>query len=118
MGSSGHGHSGAHATSGGHGDSAHHIIPLKVYYRIIVALLLMTVVTVAAAQFDFGAMNTVIAMLIASVKAGLVLAYFMHLKYDDKIYTVAFGTAIFFLLVMFFFSWVDLYTRFLVDPVL
>jgi cytochrome c oxidase subunit IV len=115
MGSSAHGHSGAHGHDGG---GAHHIIPLKVYYRIIVALLIMTVVTVAAAQVDFGAMNTVIAMLIASVKAGLVLAYFMHLKYDDKIFTVAFGTAIFFLIVMFFFSWVDIFTRFGVDPVL
>jgi cytochrome c oxidase subunit IV len=109
MGSS-HGH--------GHGEGAHHVIPFKVYINVIVALLFLTVVTVAAARVDFGALNTIIAMLIASVKAGLVLAYFMHLKYDDKLYVVAFGTAIFFLIVMFFFSWVDIYTRFGVDPVL
>ena len=96
------------STNGG----SHHIIPFNVYIKIIVALLFLTVVTVAAARVDFGALNTVIAMLIASVKAFLVLMYFMHLKYDDKLYLVAFLTAIFFLMLMFFFSWVDIYTRF------
>lgn len=92
-------------------DSKHHIIPLNVYFKVIAILMVLTVVTVAAARVDFGAMNTVIAMAIASVKAGLVLAFFMHLKYDDKLYLVTFGTGIFFLIVFYFFSWVDIYTR-------
>ena len=103
---------------GSSGNGSHHIIPFNVYIKVIAALLVLTVITVAAARVDFGHLNTVIAMLIASVKAGLVLAYFMHLKYDDRLYLVAFGTAIFFLMLMFFFSWVDIYTRFVVDPVL
>ena len=94
------------------GNQHHHIIPLSVYFKVIAALMVLTVVTVAAARVDFGAMNTIIAMLIASVKAGLVLAFFMHLKYDDKLYIVTFGTGIFFLIVFYFFSWVDIYTRF------
>lgn len=89
----------------------HHIIPFSVYMKVITALLILTVVTVAAARVDFGAMNTVIAMLIASVKAGLVLAFFMHLKYDDRIYLVALGTGIFFLILLYFLTWVDVYTR-------
>lgn len=94
------------------GEHNHHIIPLKVYFRVIALLMVLTVITVAASRVDFGAMNTVIAMLIASVKAFFVLAFFMHLKYDDKLYAVAFGTSVFFLLVLYFFSWVDAYTRF------
>jgi cytochrome c oxidase subunit 4 len=94
------------------GDHNHHIIPLKVYFRVIISLMILTVLTVAASRVDFGEMNTVIAMLIASIKAGLVLAFFMHLKYDDKMYVVAFGTAIFFLVILYFFSWVDIYSRF------
>lgn len=89
----------------------HHIIPFNVYIKVLSALLVLTVVTVVAAQFHFGAFNTVIAMLIASVKAGLVLAYFMHLKYDDRLYLVWFGSAVFFLIVLWLFSWVDIYTR-------
>ncbi len=92
-----------------HGE--HHTIPLSLYYKILGLLLFLTVITVAVAQVDFGALNTVIAMAIASIKAGFVLAYFMHLKYDDKLYWVLFGTAVFFLIVLFFFSWLDIVTR-------
>lgn len=96
----------------------HHIIPLPVYYKIIGILLVLTVVTVAAARVDFGPLNTVIALAIASIKAGLVLAYFMHLKYDDRLYLVAFGTGIFFLLLLYFISWLDFITRILQTGVL
>jgi cytochrome c oxidase subunit IV len=93
--------------SGGH----EHSIPLKTYYNILYALLFLTVITVGAAQIDFGPLNTIIALAIASLKAFLVLAYFMHLKYDDKIYRAAFGSAIFFLVILYLFSVLDIFTR-------
>jgi cytochrome c oxidase subunit 4 len=96
----------------------HHIIPLPVYFKVIGALLVLTLITVAAARVDFGALNTVIALAIASVKAGLVLAYFMHLKYDDRLYLVAFCTAVFFLILLYFISWIDFVTRILQHNVL
>lgn len=95
----------------------HHIIPFNVYIKVFLALIVLTILTVAASRVDFGHWNTVIALLIASVKAGLVLAFFMHLKYDDKMYVVMFGTGIFFVMLLFFISWLDLYTRILqVNP--
>lgn len=105
------------------GSSAHdhnepHIIPLKVYFGILATLLFLTVVTVAAARVDFGAMNTVIAFAIATVKASLVLGYFMHLKYDDKMYLVIFLTGVFFLVVMYLFSELDILTRILYQNIL
>lgn len=96
----------------------HHVIPLKVYLGVFATLLVLTVITVVAARFDFGAMNTVVAMLIASIKAGFVLAYFMHLKYDDKMYLAGFLGAVFFLLVMYFFSILDILTRIPVSNIL
>ena len=104
--------------SNNHGNNEHHIIPLNVYYKVISLLLFLTVVTVAAARVDFGKWNTVIAMLIASIKAGFVLAFFMHLKYDNKIYRVLFGSAIFFLVVLYFFSILDIVTRVPVQSIL
>lgn len=96
----------------------HHIIPLKVYFSVIALLLVLTVVTVAVAQVHFGAWNTVIAMFIASIKAGFVLAFFMHLKYDNKLYLVCFGTGVFFLVVLYLFTWLDIVTRLKVHGIL
>jgi cytochrome c oxidase subunit 4 len=66
---------------------------------------------VAVAQVDFGAMNTVIAMLVATVKASFVLAFFMHLKYDNLLNRVIFGSGFFFLMLLIAFSAVDIFTR-------
>jgi cytochrome c oxidase subunit IV len=88
-----------------------HIIPLKNYIIVFLTLVALTALTVIASRFDFGAMNTIIAILIASIKAGLVLAIFMHLKYDDRLYLVVILTSVFFLIVMYFFSILDFVTR-------
>ncbi|NBU96789.1 MAG: cytochrome C oxidase subunit IV [Spirochaetia bacterium] len=92
-----------------HGE--HHIIPISVYVGVLLILLLGTVITVAVAQVDFGAMNTVIAMLVATIKAGFVLAFFMHLKYDNLLNRVIFGSGFFFLMLLIAFSAADIFTR-------
>ena len=68
-----------------HSSELGHIVPFKTYISVFVALLVLTVITVAIAQVDFGSFNIVIAMLIASFKAGLVALFFMHLKYEHPL---------------------------------
>jgi cytochrome c oxidase subunit IV len=94
----------------GHG--SHHIISVKTYSLIFGTLIFFTFVTVWVAGIDFGAMNVIIAMAVATVKASLVLAYFMHLKYDTVMNRVIFGSGLFFLLLLFGFSAADIFTRF------
>lgn len=94
-----------------HDQHHHHIIPLKTYLNIFAALIVLTVITVGAARIDFGPMNAVIAFAIASVKAGLVLAYFMHLKYDNMMNRVIIASGAFFLLVLYIFVILDEITR-------
>ena len=93
----------------------HHILPLNTYLKVLVALLILTVLTVAVAKpvsgFDAGVMNAFIAFLVATVKAVLVMAIFMGLKYDKKLHLVIFLTGVFFLVVMILFSVLDIYTR-------
>ena len=89
----------------------HHTVSFRTYLNVLLALLVLTVVTVAAAQVDFGAWNGLIAMLIAAVKGALVLLYFMHLKYDDKIYWAVLGSGVFFVIILFLFSKIDTATR-------
>jgi len=61
-----------------------HIVPFKVYLNIFIALIVLTVVTVLVSQtVDLGKWNILLAMIIATAKALLVILYFMHLKFED-----------------------------------
>ncbi len=66
-----------------------HLVPYKTFLLIWVALLVLTVITVAAAQFDFGALNIWIALGIATLKSSLVVAIFMHMKYEQWLFKLA-----------------------------
>jgi len=101
----------SHSHGHDHAEGSHHIIPIPVYVGVLVVLLIGTAITVEVAQFDFGAMNTVIAMLVATVKASFVLAFFMHLKYDNMLNRVIFGSGFFFLMLLIAFSVADIFTR-------
>lgn len=77
-----------------------HIQPVKVYVSVLVALLILTVITVWIAQYDFGAMNLVVAMVIASFKAAIVALFFMHLKYEHPLVWMYAGFPILLLFIM------------------
>ena len=88
-----------------------HVLPLSTYLMVGSALLVLTFVTVMVAQYQFGEWNLIVAMAIAAVKATLVLLFFMHLKYDNKLYTYAFLISIAFLAVFITFTMIDTMTR-------
>ena len=63
-----------------------HIVPVRVYFLIFLALLVGTALTVLAAFVDFPwRFNTIVALTIASVKATLVVLYFMHVRYSPRL---------------------------------
>jgi cytochrome c oxidase subunit 4 len=74
-----------HSSNENHHGELGHILPFRVYVTVLIALLVLTVITVAVSRVDFGALNIVIAMLIASVKALVVALFFMHLKYENPL---------------------------------
>ena len=90
---------------------AHHILPLRLYLGVGGALLFLTIVTVWVAQFDLGAFNMAVAMIIAGVKATLVALFFMHLKYDNKLYMIVFVGALVFLTIFIIFTMFDTENR-------
>ena len=57
----------------------------RIYVWVWVALILLTGVTVSAAGRDLGYLNILIVLGIASLKSGLVLSYFMHLRYEKDL---------------------------------
>jgi len=72
-----------------------HADSLTTYLVIFVLLMLLLVATIAIASFDLGRLNIVAALLIAVVKALLVILFFMHVRHNPKI-TWAFVAAGFF----------------------
>ena len=66
-------------------ESQHHIVSPVIYIIIGAALLILTGVTVAASFVEMGVFNPIVALLIACVKAVLVVLFFMHVKYSTKL---------------------------------
>ncbi len=62
-----------------------HIVPIKVYLAIFLALLAFTALTVRVAFVDLGPLNVVVAMTIATIKAVIVALYFMHVRYSSHL---------------------------------
>ena len=61
-----------------------HIVSPKLYIVIFFSLMVFTLLTVFAATRDFGRWNIVIALVIATIKASLVILFFMHGKYSAR----------------------------------
>ena len=96
-----------------HDSGSHHIMTLHIYIKVATALFVLTILTVTAHHFNYilGPLAAPVAFLIASVKAALVMLFFMHLKYDNNMNRVIFGLGFFFLLILFSFSALDIWTR-------
>jgi len=75
---------------------------VKAYIRVFVALMALTIITVAISYLHLSVLAAiVVALFIATIKAGLVASYFMHLISERKlIYAALALTAIFFLVLM------------------
>ena len=94
-----------------------HVLPMPVYLGVFAALIGLTIITVATAQVDLGPFNLPLAMVIATTKATLVAAVFMHLWFDNKLYTVVLAACLLFVGIFIVLTWADLGTRDFVDPV-
>jgi cytochrome c oxidase subunit 4 len=89
-----------------------HIVPVRVYLMIFLALMVGTAITVVAAFYNFpGQLNTIIALTIASVKATLVVLYFMHVRYSSRLIWVIVASALFWLALLFAFTFSDYLSR-------
>jgi len=62
-----------------------HLTSYKTYFIVWIVLMVLTITTVYVSYLDFGTLNIVVAMVIASLKAGAVALFFMHLKFEDSI---------------------------------
>jgi cytochrome c oxidase subunit IV len=89
-----------------------HVLSSKVYYGIWVTLMVLTVVTAGVSFIDLGPFNTVVALVIASTKALLVVLFFMHVKYtSEKLTRMVIVASVFWLMILLLLSLADYETR-------
>jgi cytochrome c oxidase subunit 4 len=88
-----------------------HLISRQRYYLVLVILLGFTLLTIAAAFLDLGALNLVIALTIASAKALLVILFFMHLRESSGLTWMLVGAGVFWLLLLITITLSDYLTR-------
>jgi cytochrome c oxidase subunit 4 len=106
-----------HNDTDGHDHDEPHITPLPIYLGVWGALVVLTAFTVIVSRFDFGSANTIVAMIVATIKATLVALFFMHLLYDNKLNLVILMASFLFVAVFFTPTLIDLATRGMIDPI-
>lgn len=79
----------AHGTSDDGTDFAHPV-PLPLLFAVFLALVVLTIITVAQASFELGSYDVLVVMAIATLKAALVALFFMHLAFDKPLNLVIF----------------------------
>ena len=89
----------------------HHIVSIKTYLIVFAALIILMILTVIVAFFDFGIFNKGIALAIATTKAALIMLFFMHLHYSSKLVWVFAGLGFFGLLIMIVIAMGDYVAR-------
>ena len=88
-----------------------HVTSLGVYFAVFGALALGTILTYLASTVDLGMMNTPIALIIAAIKASLVILYFMHAIHSTRLTWVVIIGSFLWLGVLFVLTFADYLTR-------
>ena len=91
--------------------SSHFIVPVKYYIRTFIALLILTVITVAVSRVDLGILNTPMALFIALIKMSLVASFFMALRWEKGINPILALGSVIAVIIFFLFTFSDVAFR-------
>jgi cytochrome c oxidase subunit IV len=96
-------------------ENSHHIVSPKLYLGVFLTLVVLTVTTNYAAKVDLNAvypgLNVIVALLIATCKAVLVILFFMHAYYTTKRTKLIIICGFFWLSIMIFMTLGDYGSR-------
>lgn len=98
-----------HTLEAHHDDGAvhPHISADGFYFKIFLALCMLTLLTIGVAGIHLGKANLIVAIVIATMKASLVVTFFMHLKDDNRFNALMFIGALLFIGVFFAYTMND-----------
>lgn len=88
-----------------------HIVSYRLFILVWAALVILTGTTVAVSRIDLGGLNIWLALAIASAKSALVIAFFMHMKYEGRLLRITLFTALVTLAIFIGFTFFDVLYR-------
>ncbi|MBM3225821.1 MAG: oxidase [Candidatus Tectomicrobia bacterium] len=89
----------------------HHLVSKQIYYRIFLALMVLTALTVGVAFLNLGPLNALVALVIAAGKATLVVLFFMHVRSSNRLIWLCVAAGIFWFLILLTFLLADYLSR-------
>ena len=84
-----------------------HIIPYRTFLYVLAVLIVLTLTSVAITRIYLGTLTVVLALLIATVKSSFVLRIFMHLKSENKMFSIAVIAVVLLLSVVIILTFLD-----------
>jgi cytochrome c oxidase subunit 4 len=88
-----------------------HIVTKKTYFWIFAVLMVLTFVTTAVGMIDLGPFNVILALLIAVIKGVLVVLFFMHIYYGERLTQLVVVAGTLWLFLLLFLTSGDYFTR-------
>ena len=89
----------------------HQIVPYKVYFYILAALIAFTFLSIGITRIDLGEYSVLGAMIFATIKSVMVLTWFMHLKFDQPFLRFMVGFVVLLFFAVIFITFLDYYFR-------
>lgn len=98
----------SHGSDGhGHGHGFAHPMPVWQLLAVFFALIILTIATVYQATLDLGSMELVASLVIATIKASLVILFFMHMIHDKPLNAIFFLSSFIFVALFLGFTLMD-----------
>jgi cytochrome c oxidase subunit 4 len=88
-----------------------HVVERRTYLLVFAALIVLTATTVGIANIDLGPFNTVVALVIAAMKASLVILFFMHARYSKPLIGLVAFAAVMWLGILIVLTLTDFISR-------
>jgi cytochrome c oxidase subunit 4 len=90
---------------------AEHIVTKKQYAYVFGILMVLTLATTAIGMIDLGRLNVVVALLIATIKAVLVVLFFMHIYWSNRLNKLAIAAGVAWFALLLWLTLSDFATR-------
>jgi cytochrome c oxidase subunit 4 len=88
-----------------------HVVSLGTNIGVFIALLVLLALTIGVARLNLGMFNIIIALTIASCKALLIILYFMHVRYSNRLAWVIAGAGFIWLAILISLTMSDYISR-------